>query len=69
MQQVNTRGSPVKTDYAPDGRIIVYTEADKRLNSLKLEKVGGDVKEQWHIVDRPPVSFALTLTSDLGVLT
>ncbi|KAH9947177.1 WD40 repeat-like protein [Amylocystis lapponica] len=54
IQQLQLKYSPVQTNYAPDGRTILYTSAGKQMFVLTYGVEGEDAKEQWRQADREP---------------
>lgn len=56
-QQVSLKaGSPLQTNYSPDGRTVMYTTSANWLHFLELGKEHEGAKEQWNIVERDPSS-------------
>jgi len=59
VQQIQLKISPVQTNYAPDGRSLLYTSAGHQLFFLTYGKDNDSSKDVWRISDKDGVSDIL----------
>lgn len=55
IQQCSLKVSPVQTNYAPDGRSLLYVSAGHQLFFMTFGKTGEEAKEEWHLSEREAV--------------
>ena len=56
VQQIQLKVSPVQTNYAPDGKSLLYTSAGHQLFFLTYGKDNESSKDVWQISDKDAVS-------------
>lgn len=56
VQQIQLKVSPVQTNYAPDGKSMLYTSAGHQLFFLTYGKDSESTKDVWQISDKDGVS-------------
>ena len=54
-QQCSVKVSPVQTNYAPDGRSLLYASAGHQLFFMTLGKENENAKEQWSFANKDAV--------------
>jgi THO complex subunit 3 len=55
IQQCPLKVTPIKTNYSPDGKHLLYTTAGHQLCFMDLRKEGEETKESWHASEKNPV--------------
>lgn len=56
VQQIQLKVSPVQTNYAPDGKSLLYTSAGHQVFFLTYGKDSESSKDTWQISDKDGVS-------------
>ncbi|KAI9574260.1 WD40-repeat-containing domain protein [Boletus coccyginus] len=60
VQQIQLKVSPVQTNYAPDGKSLLYTSAGHQLFFLTYGKDNDSSKDAWQISDKDGTIVAST---------
>ena len=62
IQSCSLKVSPVQTNYAPDGRSLLYASAGHQLFFMTYAKDNEGGKEQWNLSNKDPVCLFLSST-------
>ncbi|KAJ7167607.1 WD40-repeat-containing domain protein [Mycena filopes] len=65
-QHISLKVSPMQTNYAPDGRSLLYTSAGHQLFFLTLGKEADEAKETWRTMSTEPAISSTALFNHTG---